>query len=310
MKNITLLLLFIFTLLCKNSNAQKFVCLTLDDLPLVNYGNNDSNYYTLSVQQIIDVLHKNKIPAIGFINEDKLYVNNKFQVYRLQLIEHWLKSGLELGNHTFSHLNYNNSSLKKYKKDLLKGAEKTASLLTQHDGYRYFRHPYLQIGDTESKTIALNTVLEQNRYKVAPVTIDNLDYVFAFAYQKTLLSGDSATAKKIAEDYINHLKEVIDHYENLSQQLFGRQINQILLLHNNLINAHYLQAVVDAFHSKNYSFINLKEALKDHAYHSPITHFGKYGISWLDRWALSQKKGLDILKNEPKVPKYIMQMMD
>lgn len=39
-----------------------------------------------------------------------------------------------------------------------------------------------------------------------------------------------------------------------------------------------------------YSFISMKDALKDEAYQTEITIYNNWGISWLDRWALSQEK--------------------
>jgi hypothetical protein len=55
-----------------------------------------------------------------------------------------------------------------------------------------------------------------------------------------------------------------------------------------------------------YEFINLDEALKDEAYKSPDTFTGRGGISWMDRWALTQGKTKDFFAGEPRTPEYIM----
>jgi hypothetical protein len=45
--------------------------------------------------------------------------------------------------------------------------------------------------------------------------------------------------------------------------------------------------------------------LQDEAYQTPITVYGKWGISWIDRWALSQGKKGDFFKGDPETPAYI-----
>jgi len=62
------------------------------------------------------------------------------------------------------------------------------------------------------------------------------------------------------------------------------------------------------FDKRDYKFINLQEALNDNVYKTEITRFGNWGISWLDRWALSMGKKGDFFKDEPSVPDYILKM--
>jgi hypothetical protein len=49
----------------------------------------------------------NEIPAIGFVNENKLLDNGKLNEWRVALLQMWVDAGLELGNHTFSHPDLN-----------------------------------------------------------------------------------------------------------------------------------------------------------------------------------------------------------
>ncbi|NWJ50955.1 MAG: polysaccharide deacetylase-like protein, partial [Bacteroidetes bacterium] len=47
----------------------------------------------------------------------------------------------------------------------------------------------------------------------------------------------------------------------------------------------------------------------DEAYSTPITRFNRnWGMSWLDRWALSKGKKSDFFKDEPTAPDFIMKL--
>jgi hypothetical protein len=59
----------------------------------------------------------------------------------------------------------------------------------------------------------------------------------------------------------------------------------------------------------NYEFISLIQTLEDKAYLTNITVFNRnWGISWLDRWALSIGKKGEFFKDEPTTPEYIMKL--
>ena len=62
------------------------------------------------------------------------------------------------------------------------------------------------------------------------------------------------------------------------------------------------------FLKNNYEFISLAEALKDPAYQTEVTSFGNWGISWIDRWAMSAGKKKEFFKEEPATPEYIVEL--
>jgi hypothetical protein len=116
--------------------------------------------------------------------------------------------------------------------------------------------------------------------------------------------------KKIGSDYIDYMESKLKYFERQAYLLFGREINQILLLHANLLNGNYLDSLAKMFLKNNYEFVTMEEALKDNAYQTSITVYGKWGISWIDRWALSQGKKGDFFKGEPATPDYIKKLSD
>src|ERR1700754_1234288 len=102
---------------------------------------------------------------------------------------------------------------------------------------RYFRHTFLWTGETPEYKAGLAKFLASRGYTVAPVTIDNDDYVFGDAYFKAKKRGASETAKRVADAYAPYMETVFEFFEKLSNETFGREVRHVLLLHANEINA-------------------------------------------------------------------------
>jgi len=288
------------------SFAQKKVCFTIDDLPVVSYSISDSAFQREITTNLLNKLTEHKVPAIGFVNEFKLFTDANVNPFQVSLLKQWVDANLELGNHTYSHLDYNIASLNTYGKEILKGEVQTRKLLAvRNKPLQYFRHPYLHAGDTKAKSDSLEQFLKAHQYTIAPVTIDNADYLFALAYHRAYVKKDNVLMNKIGTDYLAYMEKMLHYYETLSVALFGRNIHHTLLLHANLLNSHYIGKLAEVYKRNGYAFISLGEALQDKAYETEITRFGKWGISWIDRWALSQGKGNDFFKGEPTGPDYI-----
>lgn len=298
------LILILITSTSFSQNKQ--ICFTIDDMPLVTYGISDTVYQKLIMDKLIDGLTANKIPAMGFVNEIKLYKNGTLNPFQVQLLKSWLDSGLELGNHTFSHPDYNSLSATDFFKEIIKGEQVTKELMSKAGKeFKYFRHPFLHTGNSKVRADSLNHFLANHGYTVAPVTIDDEDYMFAAAYKKAQDRKDTKLMKQIGIDYIDYMERKVLYFERQSVALFGRQINQVLLIHASALNSDYIDALAKMFIRHGYNFISLSSALEDEAYNTPITAYGSWGISWIDRWALSQGKKGEFFKGDPEIPSYI-----
>ncbi|HWA32858.1 MAG TPA: polysaccharide deacetylase family protein, partial [Cyclobacteriaceae bacterium] len=227
---------------------------------------------------------------------------------RKLLLKQWFDNGFELGNHTWSHIDYNTHSPEEFEKDLLKGQEFIDSLyLSKANRIRYFRHPFLHCGDTPVKKSALEKILEKHDYVTAPVTVDNSDWIFARAYDIALEKKDASMQRKLREDYIPYMMSKVKYYESQSTDLFGRNITQILLMHANTINAVCLPDLLAALRRNGFEFVSLAEALKDPAYQTMDNFVGRAGISWIHRWAITQQKPRSFFGKEPMTPLYVQQ---
>ena len=288
-------------------SQKKGICITVDDLPAVIYGKQGYPLKKEVTQKLINTFIKYKIPAIGYVNEGKVYQNNQVNPKLVALLEMWLKNGLDLGNHTYSHLSYHHTTFEEYTKDILKGELITKELCKKYNKkLHFFRHPYLRSGLNQAHTDSLKNFLTDHGYTEAPVTIDNDEYLFARAYHLAYNKNDQALMKQVGAAYIQYMEEKLVYFEQSAQALFNRDIQQILLIHANLLNADYFDQLAEVYLKHDYTFVSQEEALKDPAYQEEISKFSKRGISWLDRWALSRGKSDDFFKDDPQTPKFIL----
>jgi peptidoglycan/xylan/chitin deacetylase (PgdA/CDA1 family) len=304
--------LFLFMIILFSSSIsarQKQVCFSIDDLPVVNYGMNDTNFQREITEKLIASFKRNHIPAVGFVIAKKLSDDAQNNLFQISLLERWIDEGFDIGNHTFSHPDYNSVSLKEYTDDLLKGEVIIKGLLARKGkNLLYFRHPFLHVGNTKPKADSLSDFLTQHGYSTAPVTIDTDDYLFALAYKRAHEKNDTVLFQRIGHDYLVYMEKKLLYFEQQAQALFGQNIRQILLVHASWMNAEYMDSLALLYISHGYTFISLEKALEDPAFQKPVTVFGTRGISWLDRWALSQGKQKDFFKDDPTPPEYVLKL--
>ena len=301
------ILISVAILVCQKTFSQTTeICISLDDLPVVSYGFSDIEFQQSIINKLILTFNEYEIPAIGFVNENKLYRNGKLSAEKVDLLRTWLDAGYELGNHTYSHKDYHKVSFQKFATDILDGEKVSKELVKDYDQeYIYFRHPYLHVGLDKAKHDSLKSFLAAHDYIEAPVSIDNDDYIFAYAYSKAMQGENDSLMDKIGKDYVDYMEEKLLYFERQSEKLLGRNVKHILLLHANAINADYLDELAERYQLHGYSFISMKEALTDNAYQREITKYNNWGISWIDRWALSEGKKGDFFKGDPETPEYV-----
>ena len=289
------------------AQSNRRIAITIDDLPVVSTRTDLKNRQEIT-RKLLAQIKRERVPVIGFVNENKLYNGDKVVQQQVDLLRSWLDAGLELGNHTFSHRSLNTISIDDYEADLLHGETVTKRLLDERGhAIRYFRHPYLQTGRTMEIKDNFGKFLTAHGYRIAPVTIDNGDYIFSRAYDNAFDKADKAAMKKVSDAYLPYMESKLEYWERQSTKLFGREISQILLIHANFINSDHLGDLIKMFKRRGYEIVDLDTALQDEAYRLPDEYVGPAGISWLHRWAL--KRGREFVEpNEPRVPEFVLKL--
>ena len=275
---------------------QREIAVTIDDLPL-NGPRIELERLRAMTDKILTGLNRHRIPAVGFVNEGLLYVAGETDA-RLGLLKAWADAGVELGNHTFSHLGFRTASLADYEDDFVRGDALTRLLMKEKGQKpRYFRHPFLQTGTTPELEQAFESFIAERGYRVAPVTVDTMDWMFQAAYLAA--RGDSEMTRRVSEEYLKFAGLKFDDREKAAAELFGRNVRHVLLLHANELNADNFDALVKVMTDRGYRFVTLELALADPIYQAPDKYVAT--SDWLGRWAYSKDKKLD----SPAPPEFI-----
>jgi len=280
------------------------VAITIDDLPVT--ASSVSSDWASVTERLLAGLRRHDVQAIGFVNEGKLYVDGALDSTRVALLETWLRAGHELGNHTFAHRGAHATPLAEYLEGIERG-ERVTRALSRRAGrpLRYFRHPQLHAGRSLEYRRGVERFLAAHGYAIAPVTVDNQEWVYARAYVVTRERGDTALVRRVVTDYLRHLDSAFAYSERLSRLLFDREIPLVLLLHANEINADYLDTILDRLRARGYRFGTLERVLADSAYRSVDTYIGPTGPSWLIR--LAESRGMQI-PGEPREEPYVAEL--
>ena len=287
--------------------TSRTVAVTFDDLPAASAQVDQATLATLT-NDLLASLSRNRVPAVGFVNEGKLYDDaGGIDTARVKLLDQWIQAGHDLGNHTFGHTDVDQTSLADYERDVLRGEHITRPLMQRYGKtLRFFRHPFLHTGSDAMKKNALERFLKAHGYQIAPVTIDNYDYVFARAYDVATARGDSLTATAIKKSYLAYMDTVVGFYERQARLIVGAEFPQILLLHANRLNAASFDELAVMLRRRRYAFVSLQQALTHPVYRQhPDRYVGPAGITWLHRWAIGGGMPATIFAGEPEVPTFV-----
>jgi peptidoglycan-N-acetylglucosamine deacetylase len=270
---------------------ERRIAITIDDLPAASAnsaGSMGAATITAMTKQLLATLREQKVPVVGFVNERKLYFKWDEVNERIAALNMWLDAGFELGNHTYAHTSLNRAGLKDFEDSVIQGESVTRLLLAQHGmKLRYFRHPYLDSGVDLQTRRESEAFLAGRGYRIAPVTMDAWDWMYATIYEDAKKRDDTALQQDVVKSYLAFTTEVFTYYEKLSRDLMGYEPNQILLLHANQLEAEHIGELLELLRKRGYRFITLEDALNDSAYALPDTYVGG-GTGWLQHWAITR----------------------
>ena len=291
----------------QTSQPSRSMVITFDDLPYVGIEQGKLSNARRATTKILRALRLKRVPVVGFVNEGPLQVAGEVDA-RIALLQQWVDAGMTLGNHTYSHADFNKLTIEQFQDEIVRGEVVTRRLMQSRPSYQlYFRHPYTHTGDTQTKKEAIENFLAARGYKVTPHTIDGQDYVFNGCYVRALRKGDRATARRLREAYLDFTIAATDAAERISVLVFGREIPQTLLVHANDVSADSFDELLSRLTARNYRFVSLDEAMSDPAYQTKDTYVTNFGPSWLWRWMTS--KGMKVsFEDDPEPPQWVIKL--
>lgn len=305
--------LLLLSLAVHAAEVDRRIAVTIDDLPWARVDTILPADLQTRHAALMAQLRQADVPVVGFVNENKLEVDGQVQPARVQMLRDWLDAGYGLGNHTYSHMDLNAQGVAAFQQDFLRGEQVLRPLLAER-GQRpqWMRHPYLRAGRTAEDRAAMDGFFRDHGYRVAPVTVDNGEWVWVFAYANVMneqppSAAREATLAQLRKGYVPYMLNKLDYYERQSQALLGYALPQVWLMHANELNAATFAELVAATQRRGYRFITLEEAMRDPAYARGAEGYnGRYGPSWLHRWAMAENKPKDSYAGEPVVPAWVM----
>lgn len=233
-------------------------------------------------ESILNTLNKHSIKAALFV-----IGRNIDEQQGKDLLAAWDKAGHLIGNHTYSHRNFNapTSDLKFYEQDILRAEE----LLKEFPRFRkYLRFPLLKEGDTEAKRDGMRAFLAQHEYRNGYVTIDNSDWAIDTRLTVRLGKDPSADLKPYRDFYLEHMWARAEYYDSLAQRVMNRPVKHTILTHFNLLNGLFLNDVIEMLKGKGWQPIDAEEAFADSVFVAqPKTVPAGESIIW----SLAKEKG-------------------
>jgi peptidoglycan/xylan/chitin deacetylase (PgdA/CDA1 family) len=283
MRRALFLAALVVTALAAGRVRAEGVALTFDDLPQLSL-TNATDYGAVTTRRLLAGLHRSHIPATGFVVGSKL--EGPDREARVALLRAWLDAGERLGNHTYDHESLNKTPLDAYIASVRRDDDVLRPMLAaHHQKPLWFRHPYLETGPTTQIKQGFETWLEAHGYRVAPVTLENSDWMFALPYDEAVLHGDKAEAERIRQAYIDYTALCVTWYRQAALELLGRRPDLVFLLHGSRINADSIADLAAILKRNHLKTISLDRAMRDPAYAIPDDRPDQAGDEWLSRWS-------------------------
>lgn len=258
------------------STAPK-IAFTFDDLPA--HSALPPGVTRMDVaSKIVAAMHDAGLPPVyGFING----VRVEEQPNDGKVLEAWVGAGNPLGNHTWSHINLAQRSVKEFEDEITKNEPLLSKRMDGQD-WRWFRYPFLSEGDTPEKKMAIRNFLGQKGYKIAGVTMSFGDYMWNEPYARCKAKGDATAIALLENSYLAAADESISYYRDLSQKLYGRDISYVLLMHIGAMDAEMLPRLLNLYRARGFQFVTLPEAESDEFYRKDTNPSLPAGVNSLE----------------------------
>ncbi len=256
------------------STVPSRIAITIDDLPYVMPSKTkpaDGLQYAKTINM---ALRKHGIIATGFA------IGQQINAETIPALQAFADAGHTIGNHSWSHPDYGTLTSAQF----LEETRRTDQILDEwNDGPRYYRFPFLREGETEDTKAAATQILTELGYQNVPVTIDNDEWKFNADYLDAIEGSDTNAAAEIARQYVAHMQERTAHFQTLAREKLGGDVDHILLIHLNRINADHLATLLDWYAAQGWTFITVDVALTDPVYSRPDLYAGSRGLSQIER---------------------------
>lgn len=245
----------------KAARAPLEIAITFDDLPAHGPLPPGDTREAIA-ERVVHALQEYHVPpTYGFVNAVEVLDNPGL----VNVLGTWRASGNLLGNHTWSHMNFNQHSLMQFEGDI-SDDEPALRLMMYHQDWHWLRFPYLAEGDTAEKRMGLRAWLGQHGYRIATVTMSFSDYEWNAPYARCVAKHEGRSIDWLEASYLHAAEEDIGFSRGMSKQLYGHDIPYVLLLHIGALDSRMLPRLLAMYHQHGFTFVPLKQAEEDSFY--------------------------------------------
>jgi len=275
--------------------AQKKVSITIDDVPNALLSEKDG--FRSRLLHLIDSM---KLPVAIFINEVRIFDVDEADK-SLNLLDEWISSpNVIVGNHGYQHRMYSQEGIDSFRIDVLQGEAISKPLARRYGkGETYYRFPYNDLGKDAAEHKLATDYLTSRGYTITPFTVHSDDWLVTQLYEYYKGQGRTKDAARIGRAFIDFTLKNFEYMETITDKKLGRNVSQIYLMHDNLLNSDYLDELLTELMKRGYAFISLDEAMKDPVYQQTNYYEQRHGISWVYRWIKDPQQRMQLMRGQP-----------
>jgi peptidoglycan-N-acetylglucosamine deacetylase len=242
------------------------IALTFDDFPM---GSSSLFKKKQRVEIYADKLARLNIQAAFFCIGEQIDSREGEECLALISPEHIL------ANHSYHHHHCSKSALETFEEEV----QQTEALLSPYENFRkWFRFPYLDYGDrtplggSDRKKTAIFLSLRERGYQHGYNTIHTLDWYVNAQLLKAIKEEKEVHLDRLSSAYMHLLGEWIDAYQQRWSRILKKRFVHILLLHQNDLNALFLNDIVALLGQKEWEIVPAERA-----YDSALPFPSKFG---------------------------------
>jgi hypothetical protein len=238
-------------------------------------------------EAILRALARRKVQAALFVTGQHL----RAPAAAKRLAE-WDRAGHLIGNHTFAHSDYHETGFADFIEDVRAGDRVVRPLKSFA---RLFRFPYLNAGDTPEKRDQIQAYLAALGYRNGHVTVHTLDWYYSERLVEALGQHSKPDLAACRDAYLGHVWERCRFFAELAIKTVGRPIKHTIELHHNLLNALFLDELLDFLVAEGVTLIDAADAFADPIFYcQPDVHPASGSLIWLlARAAASERLPVD-----------------
>jgi len=185
----------------------------------------------------------------GFVNAGPIAQDPSLQA----VLDAWRAAGFPLGNHTWSHANFDKLSMAEIETEITRNEP-----AIQGGDWHWFRYPFLIEGTDPKKRAEIRSFLKGRGYRIAAVTMTFGDYEWNGPYARCMAKHDDAAIAELERSYLAAARDSAE----LSRKAAGSPY--VLLMHIGAFDARVLPKLLAQYKEAGFRFVTLPEAERNY----------------------------------------------